>query len=283
MGEVDEDVGALVGLGLDFDLAAVFADDAADDEEAEAGAGGFRGAVGFEEAAHLLGRDAGAVVGDGNQEIGFRGAGADPDHAVFPGDGLVGVADEVVENLLKLIGIDQGHGELRREIEIHGDAAGNDFRFEQGQGLAEDGVEVAAVAAGGGGADGVEELLEDGVEPLDFLAGGVHVLGEALAVGGGEAAEFPLHELEVDVEGVERVPDLVGDAGGEQGEGVEALGFQGFLGLGVAAGEVADQHHVAEGLLVFLRAVDGREVEIEFPVLGVKHLDVPGNGHGRAA
>jgi hypothetical protein len=32
VGEVDEDVGALVGLGLDFDLAAVFADDAADDE-----------------------------------------------------------------------------------------------------------------------------------------------------------------------------------------------------------------------------------------------------------
>jgi hypothetical protein len=30
---VDEDVGALVGLGLDFDLAAVLADDAADDEQ----------------------------------------------------------------------------------------------------------------------------------------------------------------------------------------------------------------------------------------------------------
>jgi hypothetical protein len=32
VGEVDEDVGALVGLGLDFDFAAVLADDAADDE-----------------------------------------------------------------------------------------------------------------------------------------------------------------------------------------------------------------------------------------------------------
>ena len=32
VGEVDEDVGALVGLGLDLDFAAVLADDAADGE-----------------------------------------------------------------------------------------------------------------------------------------------------------------------------------------------------------------------------------------------------------
>jgi len=123
VGEMDEDVGALVGLGLDFDFAAVFADDAADDEQAEAGAGGFRGTVGFEEAAHLLGRDAGAVIGNGDEEFRAGGVGADGDVAALAGDGLVGIAEEVVENLLELIGIDPRRGHFSGKPEIHADAA----------------------------------------------------------------------------------------------------------------------------------------------------------------
>ncbi len=97
---------------MDFDVAAVFADDASDDEEAEAGAGGFGGAVGFEEAAHGFGGEAGAVVGDGDEEVGVVGKGGDVDDAVVAGDGLVGVAEEVVKDLLELVGIDEGVGEV---------------------------------------------------------------------------------------------------------------------------------------------------------------------------
>ncbi len=93
MGEVDEDAGAFFGLGFDFDLAPVLADDTADDEEAEAGAGCFGGAVWLEKAAHVFRRNAGAVVGNGDEEIRIGGAGADIDTAVLPGDGLVGVAE----------------------------------------------------------------------------------------------------------------------------------------------------------------------------------------------
>ena len=93
---------------MDFDFATVFADDAADDEQSEPGAGGFGGAVRFEQAAHLLRGDADSVVGYGDDEIGFRGPGFDFDHAFIPRNGLVGVAEEVVENLLKLTGVDQG-------------------------------------------------------------------------------------------------------------------------------------------------------------------------------
>ncbi len=78
----------------------------------------------------------------------------------------------------------------------------------------EDVVEVGGFAARGGGADGVEELFEDGIEATDFLASGVEVFGEAFLRGEGEFAEFALHELEVDVEGVEGVSDFVGDACG---------------------------------------------------------------------
>ena len=52
----------------------------------------------------------GAVVGNGNEKVGLRRAGADINAAILTRDGLVGVAEEVVEHLLKLIGIDQSGG-----------------------------------------------------------------------------------------------------------------------------------------------------------------------------
>lgn len=74
----------------------------------------------------------------------------------------------------------------------------------------------------------------------------------------------------------------MGDASGEEGEGVEALGFDVFLGFRVAAGVVADEHDVAEGKFLVFRVVDGREVEIEHAVLGVEDFDVAGDGLLRA-
>ncbi len=78
----------------------------------------------------MLGWDPGAVVGDGNEEVGLGGAGADLDAAVIARDGLVGVADEVVKNLLELVGIDESGGHFFREVEIHSDVAGGDFRLK---------------------------------------------------------------------------------------------------------------------------------------------------------
>ena len=89
---------------------------------------------------------------------------------------MIGVADEVVKHLLELAGVDQGGRQRVAQVEFDGDVAGRQFRFEQAQGFVEQGVEVVAFAARGGGPHGVEELFEDGVEAADFLAGG----GEAL-------------------------------------------------------------------------------------------------------
>ena len=83
--------------------------------------------------------------------------------------------------------------------------------------MLKDGVETLRFASRGGGADGVEELFEDGIEPLDFLARGLHVFREALAIGWREFADFPFDELQVDIKRVERVADFMGDARGEQG------------------------------------------------------------------
>lgn len=112
--EAEEDACAVVFLAFDFDFAAVFAEDSADDEEAEAGAGGFGGVVGFEERAHVFGRDADAIVFDGDAEFVVGGAGADGDASAFSGECLIGVTNEVVEDLLELAGVDVGGGELFR-------------------------------------------------------------------------------------------------------------------------------------------------------------------------
>jgi len=121
----------------------------------------------------------------------------------------------------------------------------------------QDRVEILRLAARCGGADGVEELLEDRVEPLDFLACGAEVLVEAFPLPYGQFADFTLKELQVDIEGVERIPDLMGHPGGQQGEGVEALGLQGLLCFRMACGVVADEHDVTQRQLVVLGVVDG--------------------------
>ncbi len=62
--------------------------------------------------------------------------------------------------------------------------------------------------------DGVEELLEDEVQPLDFRAGGGEVFLQRAAVSGRQFAQLAAEQLEVDVERVERVADFMGDARG---------------------------------------------------------------------
>ena len=85
-GEEDLEGGAFVGLALDGDGAAVFLDDAPGDEQAQAGAVGLGGEERLEQALHVLGRDADAVILDGEPEVraGWRR------RAGFPGVGLGG-------------------------------------------------------------------------------------------------------------------------------------------------------------------------------------------------
>ena len=104
---------------------------------------------------------------------------------------------------------------------------------------------------------------------------------------GGGLAQFPLHELEVDRQRVERVADLVGHPGGEHGQGVETFLLDGRLRLLTALrdvahdhgvpGEAADRIFAVGGRAVVLRVLqlEGDDVEIEETVRRVEHLHVP--------
>src|SRR5690606_23435754 len=69
-GQVDEETGAGAGFGLDADASAVRGDDAVDDGKSEPGAfaDGLGGEEGFEDVVDDVGRNAGAVVGNGEEQ-----------------------------------------------------------------------------------------------------------------------------------------------------------------------------------------------------------------------
>ena len=106
------------------------------------------------------------------------------------------------------------------------------------------------------GANGLQELGDNVIQPGDLALGHFEVIlefgrnfqrlnlrqgpagspaglgGQSGAIGGAQSGfeffQLPLHELQVNVQCVERVADLMSDAGGQQGERLNALAFHGL-------------------------------------------------------
>ena len=220
----------------------MFTKDAAHDEEAESGAAGFGGGVGFEEAAEDFGGDSVAGVGDADEDFVLVEGACDGDFATGGGDGLVGVLDEVEEGLANLVGVEGELGNVFVEVKLDLDVAVEELGFECFEGFANELVNLGGLQDGASGADGVKEFLEEGVEAADFGAGGGEVIEQGLAVSGGELFDFSLKELEVNAQGVEGVANLVRDSCSEEGEGVELFGFEVFFVGAAGFGEVAHEH-----------------------------------------
>lgn len=108
---------------------------------------------------------------------------------------MVGVADEVVEGLFDLDGVEVEIGEVVGEDEIDGDLAGSDFGLEREEGFVEEIVEVGGFATRLGGAHRLEELFQNEIEAFDFGLGGIEVGGEGILVVLVEIFEFALEEL----------------------------------------------------------------------------------------
>ena len=101
----DRDGGSLPRLAGQGDGAAVFLHDAAHDEQAQAGAGGFGGQERFINAAHDFRGNAAAGIRHGDEHAVIRITAFNQNGASLRRDGLVGVFDQVVEDLLDLDGV----------------------------------------------------------------------------------------------------------------------------------------------------------------------------------
>ena len=279
-GEADGDFQAVAGVAFNDDFAAVGADDALGNHEAETAAALLRGEVGFEDAGHGFLGHAAAGVGESDVDPFAVGTGADFEEAALL-HGFALVFDDVVEGLLELVLVDFEDGESGGEVEFEEDVPGLEFGSEEFGGVADEGVEVVRGALQWGGADGAEELGDDGVEAFDFFLSHFERVKEGVLLLGGEFAQAAFEELEVDGEGVEGVADFVGHAGGEELEGGDAFAFQRFLRSAVTLGEVAHDEGVTgmlavSGFVVVL-GEERNDIKIEDAVGGVKDFDVAGD------
>ena len=97
--------------------------------------------------------------------------------------------------------------------------------------------------------DGAKKLGHNRVEPIDLSPRDVdRVLQLALVCRRFEFFHFPLHQLKMDMEGIERIADFVGHPGGEQGKGRQTFRFDRLLGRATVLRDVAQDHGVPNGL-----------------------------------
>src|SRR5204863_5247910 len=97
--------GAFLELGFHLDNAVVLLDNLLHHREPETGAAGLGGEVEVEDLLAVLGRDPGAVVGDGEADVLAVLGGADPDLAAGRQD-LLRVDEQVEDRLADEVGID---------------------------------------------------------------------------------------------------------------------------------------------------------------------------------
>src|SRR4029077_4930715 len=192
--------------------AAVFAHDAEDDRQTQAGADARRlGGKEWIEDARLDGlRNSGAIVADLQEHTLIGDAsGLDADRAAFALllDGLPGISNEVHEHLLELPSVALHEGKHGVEIELHVDVVGGEAEALEFEGAGDDLIGRHAAALGPRFPGGKQELAQDGAGPLRFLID----LAGFVGIAGGIAAQE--EALRVAENAGERVTEFVSDAG----------------------------------------------------------------------
>ena len=249
-------------------------DDAVDDEETKAGPCLLGRVIGLKDAADLVGRDTGTVVADGEEDIFIVATGAHGDLSVAA-HRLTTVADEIVEDLLQLVLVDVEERQPLGEVEGHSDAAIGDLGSDEVHCFLDQFIEVGRHGHGTHRAHRVEEFFDDEVEAFDLAAGDLEGFEQLSGEVGIDALpDFPFDDLEVDVERVERVPDLVGDTGGEAGDGLEFARFDLLPLPGDGAGLVAQDDDVPDESLARIPVIEWGDVEVEKARLGISHHEI---------
>ena len=203
------------------------ANDAVADAEAEAGAfaGGLGGEERIEDAFGLA--DAGAVVDESDFDE-IRGlAGANADFAVIAGflDGVVGVIENIEENLLQLLRIADGHLEIFVELFGDFDAMTGKVVAAEANGLAKDGIDLHGLALSGALASKAQKALHDFLGSLGFAKNDL----QFFAGGRGNLGIFEQQVGEAEDRG-EGIVDFVSDAGDQAADGGHFFGVR-ELGL----------------------------------------------------
>ncbi|MCX6911071.1 MAG: hypothetical protein NTY01_23930 [Verrucomicrobia bacterium] len=127
------------------------------------------------------------------------------------------------------------------------------------------------------GAGGAEKVPDNLVQPRHLGLGDAHGLLERRAFVGGQVARLAVEQLEVDVQRVERIADLVGDAGREERHRLVPLAGDGVGAFLARGGHVAEDEHGAAA-----RGGERHGVQVQETRLRVEHLDLAAEDAGLA-
>ena len=132
--DFDNEGGAFAGKSVRGNGAAMFADDAIAEAEAETGAfaGGLGGEKRVEHFVKMILWDAGAVIFDGDANVGGSAFGNNADQAVTFDvfECLAGVVEDIQNDLLELVAIAKDSGQGGIEMALHLDVTGAQFVAE---------------------------------------------------------------------------------------------------------------------------------------------------------
>ena len=236
--------GAVTGVALDRERAAVAFDDFVGDVEPEAGALGLGREEGLEQRLLRLGVHAAAIVTHGDDDAAGRGRRASETHrdAAARGRGFRGVLEQVDEHLLQLVGVVRHRGQARFGVAQHVHAALLEHAGHRLLGAAERVLERARREVQLARVGDVEQLLNDAIEPADLAHHELDVL--RLLRLPGEGSREPAH---AHADAGERIADLVRDARGEPAERGELVELAGALLGGLERRQVQERRDGAVG------------------------------------
>ena len=165
------EAGALAGRGFETDGATVVVDDLGDDREAEAYAFFFRGEEWIEDLFAGLGRDAGAGVFDDDCDSGPHVLRFGRDGNVEPAaafHGLIGVGDEVDEDLLAELGVNLNIRCCWGVVTLDGNLRVWMLMLDRLENVIDDGRQLYGAQFESRGTREIEESGNQGIEAIHF-------------------------------------------------------------------------------------------------------------------
>src|ERR1700735_3951500 len=130
-----------------------------------------------------------------------------------------------------------------------------------------------------------QELVDDGIEPLDFALGDGEQSSDITTQIGRRFPQSPFDELKMDVQGVERISDFVRYTGGQQCQCGHSFALDRLFGHPAVLGNIAQYNGIPDQILALgIRVLDilvqmkRSNVKIEESVLWIKDLDIPTDG-----
>ena len=182
--QLDDEGRSLARPAFDANAPAVVVDDAVADRQAEAGplAAFLRREERVEDAAQVLRRNADAIVDERQEDVALLGARADLQlaAAVRAQHRVLGVGDDVEEDLLDLVRVGHRQRQVRVEVEVEVDVLDAQVVAAQLQHSLEQGVQVHQALLGLAPSREREQVLDDLRRALGFAVDGLHVVAGLL-------------------------------------------------------------------------------------------------------